>query len=83
MVLGTLKHAQIAAIKWNRQEIARMKADTDECCTLGPLVHLLIYPLGAILISFAGPHVGVVPRHGNKVVAQFEMSTQEIEEPQD
>ena len=31
--------------------------------------------LGAILTSFAKPHIGVVPRRGNEVVAQFEMST--------
>ena len=32
-MLGTLKHAQIVAIRWNRQDIAGMKADMDECGT--------------------------------------------------
>ena len=33
-VLGTLKHAQIAAIEWNRQAIARVRAGLDLCGTL-------------------------------------------------
>jgi hypothetical protein len=31
---GTLKHAQTAAIEWNRQAIARVKAGMDVCGTL-------------------------------------------------
>ncbi|KAN0108975.1 Rpp14/Pop5 family domain containing protein [Russula decolorans] len=31
-VSGTLKHAQIAAIEWNRQVIARVKAGMDVSC---------------------------------------------------
>jgi protein-arginine kinase len=27
--LGTLKHAQIAAVEWNREAIARVKAGVD------------------------------------------------------
>lgn len=34
-VLGTLKHAQIAAIEWNRQAIARVKTGMDVSCKLG------------------------------------------------
>jgi hypothetical protein len=30
--IGTLKHAQIAAIEWNRQVIARVKAGMDVSC---------------------------------------------------
>ncbi|KAN0113742.1 hypothetical protein V8E52_007395 [Russula decolorans] len=33
-VSGTLKHAQIAAIEWNRQVIARVKAGIDVSCAV-------------------------------------------------
>lgn len=32
--IGTLKHAQMAAIEWNRQIIARVKSGMDVSCTL-------------------------------------------------
>ncbi|KAF8468497.1 Rpp14/Pop5 family-domain-containing protein [Russula ochroleuca] len=52
-VSGTLKNAQIAAIEWNRQAIARMKAGTDKCCTFGLPSPSPDSSLGAILTSFA------------------------------
>jgi hypothetical protein len=81
MILGTLKHAQTAAIEWNRRAIARAKAGMDVSCTLGSRVHLLIHPW-VLLTIFAGPHVGAVPQRGNNV-AYFETSMLEIEELQD
>jgi hypothetical protein len=77
--IDTLKHAQIAAIQWNRQVIARVKAGMDVSC------HWFIscYHPWVLLTTFTGPQIGAVPRRGNDVVKHFEMSMQEIGELQD
>jgi len=77
--LGTLKHAQIAAVEWNREAIARVKAGVG------------VYGKSAGRVSSFMPglvesymvHVGAAPQSGNTVVTRFETGIQELEELQD
>jgi hypothetical protein len=80
-VLGTLKHAQIAAVEWNREAIAQVKAGVV-VYGMSSCPHLPIYTWLTI-DGFCWAHVGAVPQHGKATVTHFEKSAQEIEELQD
>ena len=77
--LGTLKHAQIAAVEWNREVIARVKAGVGVYGKSASRVSSFMPGL----VEFYMVHVGAAPQPGNTVVTRFEMSIQEIEELQD
>jgi|SRR6266851_8121804 len=79
--LGTLKHAQIAAVEWNREAIARVQPGVV-VYGMSSCPHLPIYPWLRI-DGFCWAHVGAVPQRGKAAVAHFEKSAQEIEELQD
>lgn len=74
---GTLKHAQIAAIEWNREAIARVKTGVGvqgTCHTRSVLYGPLISETG---------RVGAGPQRAGGSVAPFQSSMQEIEDLQD
>jgi hypothetical protein len=79
--LVTLKHAQIAAVEWNREAIARVKAGVV-VYGMSSCPHLTIYTWLTI-DGFCWAHVGAAPPRGKAAVAHFEKSAQEIEELQD
>jgi hypothetical protein len=77
-ISGTLKHSQIAAVEWNREAIARVKAGVD---VYGEPGCPRLFMCSADGLCWY--HVGAVPQHGNAVVTYFERTMQEIEELHD
>lgn len=81
--IGTLKHAQIAAIEWNRQIVARVKAGLDASSSC-PYFYFPRFIVTLTYFPRLTPRIGaVVPRRENDVVKHSEMSIQEIGELQD
>jgi hypothetical protein len=67
------RHTQACTDRGDRVESASHRAREGMDMLYAALhVHLLIHPW-VLLIVFAGPHVGAVPRRRNDVVAHFEM----------
>jgi len=50
-MLGTLKHAQIAAVEWNREDIVRVKAGVDVYGALGCRVSSCIVLMGYLEVT--------------------------------
>ena len=49
--LGTLKHAQIAAVEWNREAIARVKAGVNVYGALGCRVSSCLVLMGYVGVT--------------------------------
>ena len=80
--VGTLKHAQIAAVEWNREAIGRVKAGVNVygLFRLSPSY----LPLAGV-DKFHWAHAGVATQHenSNSFITHLETSMQEIEKLQD
>jgi hypothetical protein len=81
VVLGTLKHAQIAAVQWNREAIARIKAGVSVYSTFLRFTPCFWPVTGSD--GFPWPCIGTVPQPGKDVVTHYETSMQEVEQLHD